>query len=43
MFIGNAQNSATYKFLVLKDQNNVFDLNTIIKSKNTEFFESIFP
>ena len=43
MFIGYAQNSTIYRFLVLEDKNKVFDLNTIIESKNAEFFESIFP
>ena len=43
MFIRYAQNSTAYRFLVLEDKNKVFDLNTIIESKNGELFESIFP
>jgi hypothetical protein len=41
MFIGYASNSAAYRFLVLKSD--VLELNTIIESKNAEFFESVFP
>ena len=41
MFIGYASNSAAYRFLVLKSD--VLEYNTIIKTKNAEFFEHIFP
>ena len=41
MLIGYAQNSATFKSLILREDSN-FDANTIIESKNTEFFENIF-
>jgi len=41
MFIGYAQNSVAYRFLVLKSD--VLDCNTIMETKNAEFFESIFP
>jgi hypothetical protein len=41
MFIGYAGNSAAYRFLVLKSD--VLEKNTIIESKNAEFFESVFP
>ena len=41
MFIGYASNSATYRFLVLKSD--VLECNTIIETKNAEFFEHIFP
>ena len=41
MFIGYASNSATYRFLVLKSD--VLESNTIIETKNAEFFEHIFP
>ena len=41
MFIGYASNSAAYRFLVLKSD--VLECNTIIKIKNAEFFEHIFP
>jgi len=40
MLIGYAEHSATYKFLVLKSD--ALDCNTIIETKNTEFFEHIF-
>ena len=43
MFIGYAHNSAAYRFLVLKNNCNLFDVNTIIESKNAYFFENIFP
>ena len=41
MFIGYASNSVAYRFLVLK--NDVLQCNTIIETKNVEFFEHIFP
>ena len=41
MFIGYASNSASYIFLVLKSD--VLESNTIIETKNAEFFEQIFP
>ena len=41
MFIGYASNSAAYIFLVLKSD--VLERNTIILTKNAEFFEHIFP
>ena len=41
MFVGYASNSATYRFLVLKSD--VLESNTIIETKNAEFFEHIFP
>ena len=41
MFIGYANNSATYRFLVLKSD--VLECNTIIETKNAEFFAHIFP
>ena len=41
MFIGYASNSAAYRFLVLKSD--VLECNTIIETKNAEFFEHIFP
>ena len=41
MFIGYASNSAAYRFLVLKSD--VLESNTIIETKNAEFFEHIFP
>ena len=42
MFIGYVENSVTYRFLVTKLENNLVDVNTIIETKNTSFFENIF-
>ena len=41
IFIGYAEHSATYRFLVLSSD--VLDSNTIVETKNAEFFERIFP
>ena len=41
MFIWYASNSAAYRFLVLKSD--VLESNIIIETKNSEFFEHIFP
>ena len=41
MFIGYAEHSVAYRFLVLRSD--VLDCNTIIETKNAEFFEHIFP
>ena len=41
MFIGYENNSAAYRFLVLKSD--VLESNTIIETKNANFFEQIFP
>ena len=43
MFIGYAENSATYRFLVTKLENSLVDVNTIIEIKNADFFDNIFP
>ena len=43
MFIGYAENSATYRFLVTKLENSLVDVNTIIETNNADFFENIFP
>ena len=40
LFIGYAQHSVAYRFLVLKSD--VLDCNTIIETKNAKFFEHIF-
>ena len=40
MFIGYASNSIAYRFLVLKSD--VLEYNTIIETKNTEFFLTYF-
>ena len=41
MFIGYTERSATYRFLVLKSD--VLDHNSIIETKNAEFFKHIYP
>ncbi|KAL6314333.1 hypothetical protein AAG906_021042 [Vitis piasezkii] len=41
MFIGYAENSATYRFT--KSENSLIDVNTIIETNNAYFFENIFP
>ncbi|RVX14351.1 hypothetical protein CK203_017150 [Vitis vinifera] len=43
MFIGYAENSVAHRFLVTKSENNLVDVNTIIETKNADFFENIFP
>lgn len=40
MLIGYVEHSVAYRFLVSKSD--VFDCNTIIETKNVEFFEHIF-
>ena len=42
MFIGYAENSAAYRFLITKLENNLVDVNNIIETKNADFFENIF-
>ena len=41
MFVDYAENRTTYRFLVYR--NDVLDVNTIIESRNVEFFENLFP
>jgi len=41
MFLGYVEHSAAYRFLVLKSD--VIEHNTIVETKNVEFFEHIFP
>ena len=41
LFIGYAQQSSAYRFLVLKS--NILDHNTIVETKDAEFFENIYP
>ena len=43
MFIGNAQNSSAYRFLVFKSDVDSVSTNTIIESRDAEFFENIYP
>ncbi|KAL6316154.1 hypothetical protein AAG906_015984 [Vitis piasezkii] len=42
-FIGYADNSVACRFLVTKSENSLVDVNTIIETKNVDFFENIFP
>jgi len=41
MFLGYAEHSAAYRFLVLNSD--IIERNTIVETKNVEFFEHIFP
>ena len=41
-FIGYAKNTTTYRFLVIKSKNGLVEVNSIIKTKNVNFFENIF-
>jgi len=42
-FIGYAKNSSTYRFLVYKFENAEIHVNTILESKDVEFFEDTYP
>ena len=42
VFIGYAENSAAYRFLVLKSKDNILDPNTIIEARDAEFLENVF-
>jgi len=41
MFLGYVELSVAYKFLVLN--NDIIERNTIVDTKNVEFFEHIYP
>ena len=43
VLIGYAENSATYRFLIIKLENILAELNTIMETKNANFFENILP
>ena len=43
VFIGYANNSSAYRFLVHRSENPDMHVNTIIESRKTSFFEHIFP
>ena len=43
IFIGYAQNSNAYRFLVYESKNPDIHKNTIMESRNASFFEHIFP
>jgi len=41
MYLGYAKHSAAYRFLV--HNSDIIERNTIVETKNVEFFEHIFP
>ncbi|KAJ0041960.1 hypothetical protein Pint_17978 [Pistacia integerrima] len=43
MFKGYAQNNAAYRFMVIKQEVGLYGANTIIESKNANFFKNVFP
>ena len=43
VFLGNAENSSAYRFLVIKSDVDIISMNSIIKSRDAEFFEHVFP
>ena len=43
IFIGYAQNSSAYRFLVHESKNPEIHKNTIMESRNASFFEDVFP
>ena len=43
VFIGYAQNSSAYRFLVYESKNPDIHKNTIMESRNASFFEHVFP
>ena len=43
IFIGYANNSAAYRFLVYKSNISNIHQNTIMESRNASFFEDVFP
>ena len=42
-FIGYVENSDVYRFLVIKSENGLLEVNSIIETKNDDIFEHIFP
>ena len=43
VFIGYADNSSAYRFLIHKSEIIDMHANTIIESRNASFFENVFP
>ena len=43
VFIGYAQNSSAYRFIVYDSKNPEIYKNTIMESRNASFFENVFP
>ena len=42
-YLGPAQNSSAYRFLVFKSDINDIHVNTIMESRDASFFEDVFP
>ena len=42
MFIGLDKNNVSWRFMVIKLENNLVEVNTIMETNNVNFFESIF-
>ena len=42
-FIGYVENSVVDRFLVIKSKNGLVEVNSIIETKNADFFENNFP
>lgn len=42
VFMRYLENSATNMFLVIKSENHFIEVNTVVETKNTDFFENIF-
>ena len=43
VFIGYAQNSSAYRFLVYESKNPKIHKDTIMESRNPSFFKDVFP
>ena len=43
IFLGYAENSYAYRFLIIKSELPGIDVNTMVESRDATFFESIFP
>ena len=43
VFIGYAQDSSAYRFLIHKSDNSEMHSNTIIEARDASFFEGFFP
>ena len=41
MFLGYAEHSVAYRFIILNSD--IIERNTIVETKNAEFFQHIFP
>ena len=43
VFIGYAHNNFAFRFFVLKSENEIMESNTLVESKNVDFFENNLP